>query len=88
MKTILRKILRISVILRIFVNRKILILRIFLTKTAILRKILRIRIFVNTGPKLEVINIVEINIDYYISDNIVININITNIILVRNIVEN
>ena len=55
---ILRKILRISMILRIriFVNRKILILRIFLRKMAILRKILRIRlilrirIFVNTGP--------------------------------------
>ena len=53
-----RKILRISVILRIriFVNRKILILRNFLRKTTILRKIprirliLRIRIFVNTGP--------------------------------------
>ena len=43
-----------SVILRIriFVNRKILILRIFLRKTTILRKILRIRIFMNTGPGL------------------------------------
>ena len=57
-KAILRKILRISVILRIriFVNRKILILRMFLRKTTILTKILRIRlilrirIFVNTGP--------------------------------------
>ena len=42
--------------IRIFVNRKILILGIFLRKMAILRKILRIRlilrirIFVNTGP--------------------------------------
>ena len=42
--------------IRIFVNRKILILRIFLRKMTILRKILRIRlilrirIFVNTGP--------------------------------------
>ena len=40
----------------IFVNRKILILRIFLRKMTILRKIVRIRlilritIFVNTGP--------------------------------------
>ena len=57
-KAILRKILRISMILRIriFVNRKILILGIFLRKMTILRKILRIRlilrirIFVNTGP--------------------------------------
>ena len=57
-KTILRKILRISLILRIriFVNRKISILRIFLRKMIILRKILKIRlilriiIFVNTGP--------------------------------------
>ena len=51
MKTIPRKILRISVILRIkiFVNRKILILRIFLRKRTILRKIPRIRIFLNTG---------------------------------------
>ena len=55
---ILRIILRISIILRIriFVNRKILTLRIFLRKTTILgnilriRLILRIRIFVNTGP--------------------------------------
>ena len=35
--------------IRIFVNRKILILRILLRKMTILRKILRIRIFVNTG---------------------------------------
>ena len=60
-KAILRKILRISMILkiRIFVNRKILILRIFLRKMIILRKILRIRlilrirIFVNTSPGLK-----------------------------------
>ena len=48
--------------IRIFVNRKILILRIFLRKMTILRKILRIRlilrirIFVNTGPDLHALN--------------------------------
>ena len=48
--------------IRIFVNRKILILRIFLRKMIILRKILRIRlilrirIFVNMGPGTMLLN--------------------------------
>ena len=54
-KSILRKILRIKAILRrniilrisIFVNSKILILRIFLRKMAILRKFLRIRLILS-----------------------------------------